>query len=346
MASLLFVGGGTVGHIAPALSVWEQYKTLDTHSSAHFVCSPRPDDSAFLEANHLDYTIFNAPRVSVLYPIKFAKAVREAKQVLDKQKPDILFSKGGYVSLPICYEANRRGIPIILHESDTVSGYANTIVSRWATKICTGFPSSHIYTGNPVRADITNGSKAAAQNMTGFNGEKPVLLIMGGSQGARDINEAVYAMLDDLLLRCDIIHITGRGKGRIESTEHYYQTAFADDELRDFYALADIALSRAGAGSIAELAANSIPTVLVPLRGVGHDHQYKNAQVAAETGGCIHLEQSDLTKKLLPTIHNLAIDEKLRATMSKKIHTLAKPDAALQIAKIIVQTLDSSGRHQ
>ena len=174
----------------------------------------------------------------MFFPFTFLRAVGRAKKILNEQKPDILFSKGGYVSLPLCYAAKKQKIPIILHESDSVSGNANKIVAKWADKICTGFPNlatyqhNHIttYTGNPVRAYITEGSKKEGLSIAGFDGTKPVLLVMGGSQGAKAINEAVMAQLDDLLLRCDIIHITGRGKSHHASriTHHYYQTEIAN----------------------------------------------------------------------------------------------------------------------
>ena len=356
MQNILFVGGGSVGHIAPAVSVWEECQRKRPDLTAHFVCSPRLDDAAFLEKQNLPYTVLDAPRMSLRYLLAFGKAVREAKAILDTQKPDIIFSKGGYVSLPLCFAAKRRKIPIVLHESDSVSGRANMIVSRWADHICTGFPIQNTqhakrqtHTGNPIRKEITEGSREEALRITGFDGSKPILLVMGGSQGAKAINELALSLLDDLLLRFDIIHITGRNKAdehTPERTDHYYITEFAHEELAHFYAAADLALSRAGAGSIAEIAANSIPAILVPLRGVGHDHQRKNAELAMRSGGCIHLEQSELATKLLPTLHTLIADEDRRREMSKCLHTLSSPDAALQITEIILQTLDSARADQ
>ena len=319
-------------------------------ASAHFVCSPRPDDAAFLEKNNLPHTILNAPRASIMFPFRFVKAIRDARVILDTQQPDIIFSKGSYVSLPLCFAAKRKGIPIVLHESDSVSGYANKIVARWATHICTGFPTLNSqlstlnsFTGNPLRKGITEGSKEEALRITGFDGTKPILLVIGGSQGSASINEVIQNQLGDLLLRCDIIHITGRGKTCnsqlvTRNSSHYYQTEFAHAELAHFYASADLAISRGSAGVIAELSANQIPSIIVPLRGVGHDHQYKNAQVAAEHG-CIHLEQSDLAKALVSTVHSMITD-------TPNCSSLNKPDAAVQIAKIIAQTLDSYARDQ
>jgi UDP-N-acetylglucosamine--N-acetylmuramyl-(pentapeptide) pyrophosphoryl-undecaprenol N-acetylglucosamine transferase len=339
---ILFVGGGSIGHIAPALAVWEACKQFIPDVSAHFVCSPRPDDAHFLRDNNLPYSILNAPRLSPFFPFAFFTATGHAKKILEEQQPDIIFSKGSYVSLPLCFAAKKKKIPIVLHESDSVSGNANRIVARWADQICTGFPSNFNYTGNPLRDGVVGGSKEEALRITGFDGSKPILLVMGGSQGALAINEVIFDQLDDLLLRCDVMHITGRGKynPQLPNTNHYYQTEFVNEELPHMYAAADLVLSRAGAGSIAELAANGIPSIFVPLRGVGHDHQYKNAKVVAKHGS-VHLEQSDLSKKLLPTVHDLIADTQKRESMSAAMIKFCKPDAALQITKIIAQTLDS-----
>ena len=348
---ILFVGGGSVGHIAPSVAVWDAVRLKRDDVQAHFVCSPRPDDAKFLRDNNLDHTVLDAPRASMSFPIRFLKAVKDAKRILEHQQPDVIFSKGSYISLPLCFAAKKKKVPIVMHESDSVSGYANRIVQRWASHTCTGFPTTDnrqptTHTGNPIRPDVTQGSKEEALKITGLDDSKPILLIMGGSQGAQAINDAVGSMLEDLLLRCNTIHITGRGKGmgNLGNRElgNYYQTEFANEELKHFYAAADLAVSRAGAGSIAELAACSIPMILVPLRGVGHDHQYKNAVAAERAGGCKHLEQSDLEKKLLSTVHTLITDEGTLDEMSKKLVELAKPDAASQIAEIVLQTLDST----
>lgn len=341
MPRILFVGGTSVGHIAPAVAIWEELKNIGEFD-AHFVCSPRPDDAPFLEANKLPYTILDAPRLSASFPFKFIRAVHNAKHILDDKQPDIIFSKGGYVSLALCFAAKKRGIPIITHESDAVSGYANRIIAKWADVVCTGFPSQHTHTGNPIRKNITNGSREQGLRSTGLSGNKPILLVTGGSQGAMAINNAVASQLHDLLLRCDVIHITGRGKATKVSANGYTQKEFVTDELPDIYAATNIALGRGGIGLLSELAACGIPTIVVPLRGVGHDHQYNNALAAERTGGCIHLDESELSTKLLSTVHTLVTDTSLREEMSKKIANFAQADAALQIARIIVKTLDST----
>ena len=185
---------------------------------------------------------------------------------------------------------------------------------------------------------MTEGSEQEAKRITGLTGEKPVLLVMGGSQGAKDINTAIHRQLDILLKHVDIIHITGRGKEIAEGKPGYFVTAFATDALPHFYALANIAISRAGAGSIAELEANGIPSILVPLRGVGHDHQYSNAIAAATSPTFFHIEQENLLNTLTSQIENL-LNMPSAATKSSQ-----ENDAATRIAAIMTQVLDSQSQ--
>lgn len=354
MRKILFVGGGSVGHIAPAVAVWEELKKRMPDASAHFVVSTRPDDAGFLLTTGLPFTTFDAPRLSCAFPYAFWKSCRAAAKIIERERPALVFSKGGYVSVPFCFVAHRKGIPIVLHESDVVGGYANRIVGRWAKTVCQGFQTrktndaNHIFTGNPVRAGINKGSRDEGLRITGLSGKKPILLVMGGSQGAQAINDAIVAQLPDLLLRCDIIHITGRGKNHTNHgspiTDHYYATEFATSTLPHLYACSDIALSRAGAGSIAELAANRIPTILVPLRGVGHDHQQKNAEEAELLRGCMVLQQNLLSSQLLTALHSLVSDEPLRRRMSENFAAMWVPDAACLIAKCIAECLARSPR--
>lgn len=349
---ILFVGGGSVGHIAPSVAVLDACKQHSPAVQPLFVCSPRPDDAAFLEEKNLPFTILDAPRLSLSFPWKFLKAYTQAKAMIETFNPDVVFSKGGYISVPLCAAAKRKKIPIVAHESDAVSGHANKIVSRWATVACRGMSTNKVesgkwkVTGNPIRPEITNGSKQKGLEITGLSGTRPILLVSGGSQGAASINESVLKQLDDILLRCDVIHITGRNKSITQERTGYYAIEFAHDELADFYACADIAVSRAGASAIAEHAANGIPTILVPLREVGHDHQFINATAAVKTGGCKLVHQDQMDETLLPVIHMLVESNELRLSMKADISKLAHPDAASQIAKILVECLDSSASHQ
>ena len=346
MQKILFVGGGSIGHIAPSVAVWCAYKEAHPDAEALFVCTSRTDETDYLADEGLAYKTLDAHRLSISFPWKFLHAYRQSQQIIGSFDPALIFSKGGYVSVPLCLAAHKKNIPIVLHESDVVSGRANRLVARWTKKICLGFPptydirnTKYEFTGNPTPAKVTQGSREEGIRITGFSGDRPVLLVTGGSQGAQAFNEVITENIEALLAHCDIIHLTGRGKTGTSPRQGYWTRPFVTDDLPHLYAVADLALSRAGAGNIAELAANAVPTILVPLRGIAHDHQYINAQRAAETGGCIHLEQKELDEKIVGTIRDLLEDEKQQQEMKHNMAKLQFPDASGQIVKIIEECL-------
>lgn len=327
---MLFVGGGSLGHIVPSIAVWEALQDERGNLHAYFVCSPSTLDTDFLEKHQLPFGTINAPRLGLSFLWKFWKAARQSKEIIKAVQPSVVFSKGGYVSVPICYAAKKAGIPIVLHESDAVVGRANKLIADLATKTCHGAP---------VRKCVTEGSEKTGYELTGFNKDKPILLIIGGSQGARDVNQAVTDQLDTLLEEFQIIHITGHGKQTTAPKAGYYAVEFADAELPHLYAIATVAISRAGAGATAELAANGIPTVLVPLRGVGHDHQQKNAEALSQSSLFTVLQQSELSSKLTPTLRAMSNINDQSASTKKPTK-----NAAQEIAKIVLEVLDSSNR--
>ncbi len=337
--TLLCVGGGSIGHIAPAVAVAHALKSSHPDLIVHFVTSPRLDDRKFVERAGFPVDALNAPRISFSFPWKFYRAVRASLEILRRVEPQVIFSKGGYVSAPICAAARRLKIPIVLHESDTTSGHANRLVAKWADHICTGFETTEVtehmtWTGNPVRDGVTNGSREEGLRITGFSGERPILLVMGGSQGAKALNRFARERFGALHPLCDIVHITGPGKNMMKKQDGYFPLEFAYEELPHLYAIADLAVSRAGAGSIAELAANGIPSLLVPLRGVAHDHQQKNALHAEKFGGAIVEQQGNLDE-IVKWVGVIMSDSSRREAMSEQIHTLHRPEAARQIAKIL-----------
>ena len=347
--TVLFVGGGSIGHIAPAVAVAQSLKEIDTDFRIHFVCGPRPEEGEYIRKEGFSFDVIHAPRLSLSFVWKFWKAYFESDKILKTIKPSLVFSKGGYVSLPFCFAAKKRGIPIVLHESDATSGRANSIVGKWAEKICSGFP--HVenakcsYTGNPIRSQVTTGNASEGFRVTGLSTEKPILLVMGGSQGSLDLNEAIKKNADELLSLCSIIHLTGHNKtGLDKDTNDYYSQEFATTELPHMYAIATLALTRAGAGGIGELAANGIPGIVVPLRGVAHDHQLHNAKAASESGGFVHLEKDQLDDQLIPTVKEI-LEKTRHKTMSESVLRFHKKDAAGQIARIVSQTLAEKKQH-
>lgn len=354
---ILYVSGSSAGHLAPLVAVQRAVSMQNPKAESLFVCSQVEDDAAFLQKEHVRYQALPLPRHPLRHPLRLLQSIRSAKAIIDTFQPDAIFSKGGIVSIPLCFVAHRKQIPIILHESDAVMGRANRVVARWATKICVGFPMkntsyeddklratskveksrSYIITGNPLRPNITSGSKIEGLRITGFSGTRPILLVTGGSQGAQALNDAITNNIDALLAHVDIMHLTGRGKKTSINAVGYWQSEFVHDELSHLYAAADLALSRAGAGAISELSANAIATILVPIEGLANNHQFLNAITAQENGKCIILLQRELMKKLPNIISDLAKNSKEREQISQGMKNLTKADAAGHIAKIIFE---------
>jgi UDP-N-acetylglucosamine--N-acetylmuramyl-(pentapeptide) pyrophosphoryl-undecaprenol N-acetylglucosamine transferase len=356
MSTILFVGGGTLGHITPAVAIARALQDRNPDISVHFVCSPR-GEAEFLQKESLPFTIIDAPRLSWNFPWKFFLAHRKALRLLRSLKPQLIFSKGGYVSVPMCFAAKKLGIPIILHESDAVMGRANRLIAKMATKVCLGFPknsytqesskrtneqTSKLFTGNPLRSEITKGSREEGLRITGFSGKRPILLIMGGSQGAQTFNEWTHHNLTNLTNICDVIHLTGHGKQIHEKTstpKNYWATEFAHAELPHIYACTDLAVSRSGAGSIAELLGNGIPGIFIPLTGVAHDHQMHNAESLYKRGLCWLVTQIDMDRELLNVVSQLLLNSKARDEIRSKIRAERQGDSTGQIVKLISDIL-------
>lgn len=221
-------------------------------------------------------------------PLGFFEAVRALKRL----RPDVVFSKGGYVGMPVTLAAAKLKIPVIVHESDVIPGMANRIAFRFADKICVSFEETKkfipkkyakkvVVTGNPVRKSLLDGDKDKAYKSTGFDKHRPVILIMGGSQGALQINNLVRSGLEELLKKFQIIHI--RGRGNLDISLHkkgYVQYEYVDENLKDFYALSEMVVSRGGANSLSEIAFLKKKALIIPLGTAGsRGDQIENAKV-------------------------------------------------------------------
>ena len=232
-------------------------------------------------------------------------------------KPDIVFSKGGFVSVPVVLAAGSRKIPVIIHESDMTPGLANKIAMRKATKICCNFPETIEYlpegkavlTGSPIRQELLSGNSVEGLDLCNFNTEKPVILVVGGSTGAVRVNEAVRAILPELLKSFQVVHLCGKGKTdpKFDNTPGYVQFEYISDEMRDLFAMSSIVISRAGANAICELLALKIPNILIPLSArASRGDQILNARSFKEHGYSMVLDEDELTNdKLLASINEL-----------------------------------------
>ena len=236
----------------------------------------------------------------------------EAKRILRKIKPDVIFSKGGFVSVPVVLAAKALHIPAVIHESDMTPGLANRIALRGATTVCCNFPETveklqgnrAIWTGTPIRQELFSGDANRGLSFCGFDSanDKPVLLIIGGSQGSVFINNAVRGSLDELLKDFRIIHLCGKGNldESLKNREGYAQYEFISKELPDLFAAADIIISRAGANAIFELLALKKPNILIPLGlNASRGDQILNARSFEKQGFSKVLEEESVTAELL-----------------------------------------------
>ncbi len=267
--------------------------------------------------------------------------------------PNIVFSKGGYGSIPVVLAAWIYRIPVLIHESDAVPGLANKFCAKFSKRIAVSFPEAAKFfpenktalTGNPVRNELLGGTKEEAKKIYGISGAKPVLLILGGSQGAQALNDLIFEALPALLERCEIIHQCG--PGNLEPIKQllndqipagYFIYPFLnEEELRQAYGAADLIISRAGAGSIAEIAVLGKPSVIVPLPNSAADHQNKNALSFALLGATLVIEQMNLTPRLFQSeIFSLLDNKELLKTMGENAKKFNPPDAAVKIAQEVL----------
>lgn len=275
--------------------------------------------------------------------------------------PDVVFSKGGAASVPVVLAARFYRIPVLIHDSDSVAGRANAWLGKWVQRVAIAYPSAARYfpagktalTGNPVREEILSGSKERARERFGLDPQKKTLVLFGGSQGAYGLNNALLRILPLLLMKgVQIIHQTGSNhlKGVLalaaelgvptESGSYHPIDFLSAEEIGDVLAVADIVVSRAGAGSIAEIAACRKALVLVPLPSAANDEQRKNAYDIAEIGGALVLEEANLGEHLfLENLENLLNNDDLRAEMGEKLNVFYHPDAAERIADGLIDLM-------
>ncbi len=286
-------------------------------------------------------------------PIGFLQAVWHLLVFM----PDVVFAKGGSVSVPVCMAAWALRIPFVIHDSDAVAGRANLLLAKFATRIAIAYPAAMSFfppektaiTGNPVRSELLSGDASRANAYFGFSAERPVVLVLGGSLGARSLNLAVARMLPDIIRETQVLHQTGEknyrdavsvaGEYGIKAgREGYVVTPFLNgQELSDALARADVVISRAGASSVTELAACRKPSILVPLPTAANDEQRMNAYEVARLGGAIVLEEANLGEHILSRKVDLLLrDPMLRSDMSEKIRAFYNPAAADMIADGII----------
>lgn len=347
--TVLFSGGGSLGHVAPSIAVAQELRKRVPNAHTVFVLSPIEEERILTQKSGLECRVLRAPKfprsvslAALLFPYHFIIAFLRSLILVQHLKPSVVFSKGGFMSVPVCLAAAVFRVPIIHHCSDSVLNFSDRIITLIAMQVCIGFPSgysSFIHTGNPVRELLKNASKNRGMTITGFSGKRPVIIIIGGSQGAKAINEIVDEHFSELIDIADIIHITGRGKALSRSHARYFAREVVYDELPHLYALADIVVSRAGAGALSELAALGKPAVIIPLAGVAHDHQCRNAELLQSLRAAIVLSGETASKDLLPSLRELLHSPEQRQKLQDAISKTNPTDAASHIASLILDAV-------
>lgn len=366
---IALTGGGTGGHLFPLIAVAKELKNISlergiSDTEIRFY-GPKTTDESLYEALSEENIRFESVMsgklrryFSLQNPIdlvKFIIGIFQAQWKLFKFMPDVIFSKGGYGSLPVVIVGWLFGIPIIIHESDSIPGLVNKISSKFAKRIAIAFPSSAKYfeaskvaiLGNPTRGDLKTGLAEEAKTILKLKGDRPLILIMGGSQGARALNDLVMNSLNDLLVRYEVIIICGEknyrdlfneSEARLkpEQKEYFHLYPFLKSELKHALTAANLVISRAGAGSIFEIAYLGKPSILIPLPNSAQDHQLENAYEYSKFGTTIVMEQQNMTTHLfLDNINRLLKDENMLRQMSENALKFATPQSARRIAEEI-----------
>lgn len=316
MKKIVMTGGGTAGHVTPNIALMPALK--DAGYDIEYIGSYNGIEKNLIESLGIKYHGIASGKLRRYFdiknfsdPFRVIKGYGQAISLMRKIKPDVVFSKGGFVSVPVVLAAKFCHVPAVIHESDITPGLANKIAIKGAKKVCCNFPETLKYlpsekavlTGSPIRKELFNGNPQNALKLCNFpNHDKPVLLIIGGSLGSKIVNEAVRKILPELLDDFYVIHLCGKGNldNSLTGTIGYAQFEYANEELTDMFALADIAISRAGANSICELLALHKPNILIPLSAAAsRGDQVLNAKSFKKQGFSYVIEEENLTESTL-----------------------------------------------
>ncbi len=315
MKRIILTGGGSAGHVTPNIALIPQLK--EKGYEIHYAGSYQGIEKDLIEPFGIPYHGISSGKLRRYFslqnfsdPFRVLKGLAQARKLIRDLKPNVIFSKGGFVSVPIVLAGKQNHVPVIIHESDMTPGLANKIAIPCADKVCCNFPETlehlpkekAVLTGSPIRQELLSGNKLAALNFCGFTPDKPVILVIGGSLGAVAVNNTVRAALPKLLESFQVIHLCGKGKmdETLANTKGYCQFEYIKDELRDLFALADLVISRAGANAICELLALRKPNLLIPLSAnASRGDQILNARSFERQNFSIVLEEEEANSETL-----------------------------------------------
>jgi UDP-N-acetylglucosamine--N-acetylmuramyl-(pentapeptide) pyrophosphoryl-undecaprenol N-acetylglucosamine transferase len=369
---LLIAGGGTGGHVLPAVAVIEELRKRGLEFDGLWIGGHKGVERQVAESSDIPFVAIQTGKLrryisiqtltdALRVPVGTAQAWRKVRAF----GPDVIYSTGGAVSVPTVV-AGARQAPVLTHEQTAQIGIANKTASRFARTFAVGFEETAVQarqrhrnvvvTGNPVRSSLNGGSAEGGRNVAGFTSDLPVLYITGGALGASPLNKRIEAVLDVLLEHTQIVHQVGpasanddfarlsqrRSRMPERLARRYYVVEFVRDELPDVYAMADLVVARSGAGTVSELGYLGIPAVLMPLPGTWGDEQRKNARILATVGAAVVVEQSDATpERLRQEILDLIGDQPRRHAMSASARSTSRPDAASRLVDELLKLVNS-----
>ena len=320
LKTIVLTGGGTAGHVTPNLALIPELKKAGYN--VIYIGTEKGMERALVEKTGVEYHYVSTGKLrrymskdNFTDMFKVVKGIAEAKKLIKRLKPDIVFSKGGFVAVPVVLGAKFNGVPVIAHESDMTPGLANKIAMPFAKKVCTTFPETvkyigkkGIHTGTPIRKELFEGSAEKGRKLCGFDNQKPVIMMMGGSLGSQKINKVLRYILPEITKDFQLVHICG--KGNVDQSINitgYKQFEYLSEELPHVMACADMVISRAGSNSISEFLALKKPALLIPLSAkASRGDQILNAQSFEKQGYSLVLKEEDMTpESLLKSVKDL-----------------------------------------
>ena len=346
---IILTGGGTAGHVTPNIALLPSLK--EEGFEVAYIGSYDGIEKKLIKDIGIPYYGISTGKLrryfdvkNFIDPFRVLKGYTQASSLIKKTKPALIFSKGGFVSVPVVIAAKRRKVPCIIHESDITPGLANKISIPFTDKVCVNFPETlnHIpkekavLTGTPIRKELFAGNRIKGLEFCGFSLNKPVILVMGGSSGAKTVNEHIRKALIGLLENFQVIHLCGKGKTDIKynNIEGYVQFEYINKELSDLLAASDIVISRAGANAICELLALRKPNILIPLSlGASRGDQILNARSFEKQGFSYLLEEENLdTNTLLKAVKHVY---KNKSKYIESMNTSKQTDSTATIVNLI-----------
>lgn len=319
---IILTGGGSAGHVTPNIALMPKLKELGYE--IQYIGTKDGIEKKIIEKENIEYHIISSGKLRRYFdlknftdPFRVVKGVWDAAKIIKKEKPNVVFSKGGFVSVPVVLAAFFHKVPVIIHESDYTPGLANKIAIPYCTKVCVTFPESlkHIkkgkgvMTGSPIRKELLEGSRITGAKLCGFQDKKPILMVVGGSLGSKFLNEIIRSNLDRFLKSYNIIHICGKGNlaTHVSHKIGYKQFEYVSEELPHLMAASDLFITRAGANTLFELLALKKPHLLIPLPATqSRGDQILNAKSFEKSGYSMVLEEENLNAELLlKTLHEI-----------------------------------------